>query len=81
MSRIQFWVAAGVLGLGCLFVPLAHSQPVVGKAKPTPKLEPVAETKLLMDGLADPNLRGLGNCFGKSPRKRKPGTLPVGRLC
>jgi hypothetical protein len=69
MSRIQFWVAAVILGLGCLFVPLAHSQPVAGKAKPTPKLEPVAETKLLMDGLADPNLRGLGKLLREKPKE------------
>jgi hypothetical protein len=69
MSHIQFWVAAVILGLGCLFIPLAHSQPVVGKAKPTPKLEPVAETKLLMDGLADPNLRGLGKLLREKPKE------------
>jgi hypothetical protein len=67
MSRVRFWIAAGVLGTGCLFVPLAHSQPA-NRAKVTPKLEAVAETKLLMEGIADPNLRGLGKLLRDKPK-------------
>jgi hypothetical protein len=69
MSRVQFWVAAGILGLGLLIVPIAHSQPVVIKPKATPKLEAVAETKLLMEGLADPNLRGIGKILKEKPKE------------
>jgi hypothetical protein len=69
MSRIQFWVATGILGLGCSLIPIAQSQTVVGKARPTPKLDPVAETKLLMDGLAEPNLRSLGKLLRDKPKE------------
>ena len=65
MSRVRFWVAAGVIGVGCLFVPVAQSQPA---RKATPTLEPVAETKLLMEGLAQPNLRGLGKLLRDKPK-------------
>lgn len=68
-SRIRLWVAAGIAGLGCLLIPFAHSQTVMNKARPTPKLEPVAETKLIMDGLADPNLRGLGKILRDKPKE------------
>lgn len=68
MSRIQFWLATVVLGAGLLFVPFAQSQPEpAGKSKAVPKLEPVAETKLLMEGLADPNMRGLGKLLKDKP--------------
>ncbi|MBA4066332.1 MAG: hypothetical protein C0501_21980 [Isosphaera sp.] len=60
MSR----VAVGVVALGCLVVPVAQSQPG-GKANPRP--EPVAETKLLMEGLAGANLRGLGKLLRDKP--------------
>src|SRR5262245_36908154 len=67
MLRARFWIAAGVLGVACLFVPLAHSQPAANRAKVAPKLEAVAETKLLMEGIANPNLRGLGKLLRDKP--------------
>jgi hypothetical protein len=48
----------------CLFVPVADSQ--APKATP-PKLEPVAETKLLMDGLAKANFDGLNRLLKEKP--------------
>jgi hypothetical protein len=69
MARINYRVTAGLLGLGFLVIPFAHSQPVVIKPKGTPKLEAVAETKLLMEGLADPNLRGLGKLLKDKPKE------------
>jgi hypothetical protein len=66
MSRERFWGAAAVLGVACLLTPGVQSQPAV-KAKATPRLEPVAETKLLMLGLAQPNLRGLGKSLKDRP--------------
>lgn len=45
----------------------AHSQPQPAR-KPAPKLEPVAETKLLMEGLADPNTRALGKLLANKPK-------------
>jgi hypothetical protein len=64
MSR--FWLAAAVLALGCAFLPFARSQP--RPTKPAPRLEPVAETKLLMEGMADPNLRALGKLLAARPK-------------
>jgi len=70
MSPARVWIAAGAVGLACLFVPVAHSQPAGGnKAKPAPKLEPVAETKLLMEGLAEANMRGLGKLLRDRPKE------------
>jgi cytochrome c553 len=69
MSRTRFWFAVGILGLALLVVPFAHSQPVLVKQKPAPKLEAVAETKLLMEGLADTNMRGLGKILKEKPKE------------
>ncbi|MBY0461236.1 MAG: hypothetical protein K2V38_28260, partial [Gemmataceae bacterium] len=66
----RFWFAVGLFGLACALTPFARSQPAGGqpKAKPAPKLEPVAETKLLMEGLADPNARALGKLLAAKPK-------------
>jgi hypothetical protein len=54
-------ILAGVL-------PEAPSQTVPRPAgKFTPKLEPVAETKLLMEGLAHPNFRGMEKLLKQKP--------------
>jgi hypothetical protein len=66
MPRSRFWFAATLLALACAFVPVAQSQPAKGKV--APKLEPVAETKLLMEGMADPNTRALGKLFAAKPK-------------
>jgi cytochrome c556 len=66
MSRARFWGAAAVIGVACVLTQGAQSQPAV-KTKVQPKLEPVAETKLLMEGLAQPNLRGLGKALKDRP--------------
>ena len=65
MSRVRFWLAVAAVGVACLLVPVAQSQPAKGKA--APKLEPVAETKLLMEGLAAANMRGLANLLRDKP--------------
>jgi hypothetical protein len=68
MPRVRFWLAGGLLGAACLLLPVAQSQPGAGKAKqPSPRLEAVAETKLLMEGLAEANLRGLGKLLREKP--------------
>lgn len=67
MSRARVWVAIAVVGAGCLLVPGAHSQPA-STTKTPPKMEPVADTKLLMEGLAGANMRGLGNLLRDKPR-------------
>jgi hypothetical protein len=79
MSRIRFCAAVGLVGLVCLFVPLAQSQPVIIKPKAAPKLEAVAETKLLMDGLADPNMRGLGKILRDKPKEAEAWTFARGQ--
>ena len=67
MSRVRFWFAAAAVGLACLLAPVAQSQPGAGVAKPSPRPEPVAETKLLMEGLAGTNLRGLATLLRDKP--------------
>lgn len=67
MLRVRTWVAASVIGVACLLVPIAQSQPGGNKAKLAPKLEPVAETKLIMEGLAGANLRGLAKLLQDKP--------------
>src|SRR5437762_6739429 len=54
--RIVIGLLIAAIGLFCL---PAHSQNPAAGAKFTPKLEPVAETKLIMEGLIHPNFRGL----------------------
>lgn len=66
MRRVRFWVVAAILGGACLSAPEGRSQPV--SKKTPPKLQPVAETKLLMDGIADPNLKGLGQILKIRPK-------------
>ena len=67
MLRTRF--AAGLLlfGLACGLAPVAQSQPQPAR-KAAPRLEPVAETKLLMEGLADPNTRALGKLLAEKPK-------------
>jgi hypothetical protein len=67
MRRAGFWAGSAVLGAVLAFSPLAPSQPNKGKAGP--RLEPVAETKFLMEGLADPNLKGLGKLLAEPPKE------------
>ena len=55
----------GVLLLATAVAP-GHSQPT-GGGKVVPKLEPIAETRLLMEGLAHANFRGLERNLLKNP--------------
>jgi cytochrome c556 len=66
MTRTRLVFAAAVFAGGAVFLSFAHSQPQ--PAKKPPKLEPVAETKLLMEGLADPNTRALGKLLAAKPK-------------
>ncbi len=66
MIRTRFWFAAALFA-ACAFVPVAQSQPQPAK-KAAPKLEPVAETKLLMEGMADPNTKALGKLLAAKPK-------------
>ncbi|MCI0700952.1 MAG: cytochrome c [Planctomycetia bacterium] len=68
MSCYRFWFAVALVAVGCTVLPVAQSQPQPPKLKGPPKLEPVAETKLLMEGLADPNVRALGKLLSVKPK-------------
>lgn len=72
MSRCRF--AAGLVVAGSLLLLVGPSSSQVqiqpggpARAKPAPKPEPVAETKLLMEGLAGTNMRGLGRLLRDKP--------------
>src|SRR5882762_2117380 len=67
MTRTRFWFAAAVFAVGAVFLSFAHSQPQPAKKAP-PKLERVAETKLLMERIADPNTKALGKLFAAKPK-------------
>ncbi|MCE9565252.1 MAG: hypothetical protein K8U57_24735 [Planctomycetes bacterium] len=81
MSRVRFWAVLGLFGTVCLFVPVAQSQPgggVVIKGKAAPP-EPIADTKLLMQGLASTNLRGLGKLLREKPTEAEAWTFARGQ--
>ncbi|MSU78505.1 MAG: hypothetical protein EXS16_10475 [Gemmataceae bacterium] len=64
ISRIRLTAIAFFVGIMAAF-PLSAQQ--LPKGKITPKLEPIAETKLLMEGLAHANFRGLERNLLKNP--------------
>jgi hypothetical protein len=66
MTRTRFLFAAAAFAVGSAFLSSAHSQPA--RVKVAPKPEPVAETKLLMEGIADPNSRALAKLFAAKPK-------------
>jgi hypothetical protein len=67
----QAVMRTGLFGLILLLLGSAPGQSQVGgpaqPAKVTPKLEPIAETKLLMNGLAHANFRGLERTLTEKP--------------
>ena len=63
---VRFWGPAAVVGAACLLGPAAQPQP---NPKAAPRLEPVADTKLLMAGIADPNIKGLGKHLRDRPKE------------
>jgi len=65
MPRLRFLIVASFLGMPFLFLPVAHSQPTAKTSNY--RLEPVAETKLLMEGLVAPNVRALGKLLADKP--------------
>jgi hypothetical protein len=77
MYRARFLFAAALLGAACLLAPSGRSQPAA--KKPPPKLEPVAETKVIMTGIAEPNLRGLGQLLKNRPKDADAWTFARGQ--
>jgi cytochrome c556 len=67
MTRSRFWFATAAFAVGCLWLSSAQSQQPV-KPKPSTRPEPVAETKLLMEGMANPNIRALGKLLATKPK-------------
>jgi len=65
MSRHVRTLAACVILLSAAVLPGLGQNG--GGAKITPKLEPIAETRLLMEGLAHANFRGLERNLSKKP--------------
>jgi len=64
----SFWLAFALLAILAGVLPPAASQTGPRPAgKFNPKLEPVAETKLLMEGLAHPNFRGMEKLLKQKP--------------
>src|SRR5262249_1646925 len=53
--------------------------PSTGGSKLVPKLEPIAETKLIMEGLAHPNFRGLDRILAKKPEDAQAWTFGRGQ--
>lgn len=58
---------------------LAGAQAPGQGAKVTPKLEPIAETKLLMEGLAHANFRGIEQMLSKKPADDRSWTFARGQ--
>jgi len=83
MSRTRFCVAAGFFGVVYLGVSVAHSQQggsvVIQGKQSTPAPEPIAETKLLMNGLAATNLRGLARILREKPTEAEAWTFARGQ--
>src|SRR5262245_42041144 len=59
--------------------PQPKSQLPPPSSKLQPKLEPIAETKLLMEGLAHPNFRGLDRLLAKKPSDAQTWTFARGQ--
>jgi hypothetical protein len=77
MTRTRYLCAFAAVAIGGAFLSSAHSQPAKGKV--TPKLEPVAETKLLMNGIAEPNTRALGKLLAAKPKDAEAWTFVRGQ--
>ena len=73
LLRCGLWCA---LGAGFVLTPAALPQQ---PAKVQPKLEPVAETRLLMEGLAHANFRGLERLLAEKPAEVKAWTFARGQ--
>jgi hypothetical protein len=63
----------------CAAVALAQSGHAQPRTQFVPKLEPVAETKLLMNGLAHPNFKGLERILSQEPAEDQSWTFARGQ--
>jgi Cytochrome C' len=60
-------IPAAILFVAAVALPRAESQAPLKADAPAPRLEPVAETKLLMEGLAKANFDGLDRLLRDKP--------------
>src|ERR1700730_10465453 len=78
MSRSSLLRSGLWCALGAFFV-LAPTAVTQQPAKIQPKLEPIAETRLLMEGLAHANFRGLERLLTEKPAEVKTWTFARGQ--
>ena len=76
MTRMLRWPLVGLFSLGAFVLPSGHGQ---GPSKVVPRLEPVAETRLLMEGLAHPNFRGIERKLATRPEDTQAWTFARGQ--
>src|SRR5689334_10670248 len=66
MSNFTRSALVGILLLSSAVLP-GLGQNIVQPGKIVPRLEPIAETKLIMEGMTHANFRGLERTLGKNP--------------
>jgi hypothetical protein len=76
MSRTLRWASIALL---LLAIPGLGQNPGAGKVTVTPRLEPIAETRLLMEGLAHANFRGLERKLAAKPADDQAWTFARGQ--
>ena len=64
------------IGFCIIALPVGSQEP---QPKSKPKLEPIAETKLLMEGMAHPNFRGVERILSEKPAEEKSWTFARGQ--
>src|SRR5882724_1944572 len=87
MSGVRFWSRLGllsglaVLALGVKGLPQTQTQPrsQPQPTRPVPRLEAVAETRLLMEGLANSNFRGVERLLKEKPASNEAWTFARGQ--
>jgi hypothetical protein len=76
MKQVLHAALALVLVGALAFTQPGHAQP---ETKVEPRLEPVAETKLIMEGLAHANFKGLERLLGQKPAEAQTWTFGRGQ--
>ena len=81
MTHLRWLAALTILGTFVVAAPRSASQPGKRPDVPStaPRLEPVAETKLLMEGLTRPNFDGLVRTLADRPREAEAWTFARGQ--
>src|SRR3954447_4157845 len=83
--RLRFWIPTLGLAAVLLYAPATPSQTGERPAAPSPppaampRLVPVAETKLVMDGMSKPNFDGLTKTLKQKPETAEQWTFARGQ--